>query len=388
MVCLMHVHAGARRSFRGGVILAESRAVPRLCHCLPALVAAVCILGRFEPALACGPLPCAQVNGIQPPEGSVGVPLNTEIRVLYFGSLTLYGDSQTCNLDLRPIRLLPDTGEPIYLTGTVLPRPATQEAWTIAKHVAPLAANTVFAVQLLLGEGREPCRCEALEWTTVSSFTSGAAEDHEPPTFAGLDSLEYGERLQGSNDCGGSDLIYVFPEFSHVSDDGPAPRYNIYVDGQIAQRYVEELDFDQYGEIFVDCGSSSLTTLTAVTPGASVEVRGVDLAGNESTPNTPLTIDAACDTPTTEVPEADRVANGGTSGSAPIAASPTSSADTAVPSVSSMSSSGCALSRRSASDAGAPSAVMFGALLVLFGSRAASRGKRERAPARATEPAT
>jgi hypothetical protein len=354
--------------------------VPKLSYWLPALVAAVSLFARVEAALACGALPCAQVNEIQPPEGSVGVPLNTEIRVLYFGGLSPYYDGQTCDLDLRPLRLLPNVGDPIYLTGTVLPRPATATAWVIAKHVEPLAANTAFAVQLLLGEGGDPCRCEALEWTTVSSFTSGAAEDHEPPTFTGLDGLEYGERLQGSSDCGGSDLIYVFPELSPVSDDGPAPRYNVYVDGQIAQRYVEELDVDQYGEIFVDCGSSSLTTLTAVTPGASVEVRGVDLAGNESPPNTPLTIDATCDTPAIEMAP---VANGGAAGNAPIVPSPISAAvtpDTAVPSASSGSSSGCALSRRSASDAGAPSAVMLAALLLLFGSRGASREKllRER----------
>jgi hypothetical protein len=355
--------------------------VPNLCHWLPALVAGLSVFVRVEPALACGMLPCAQLNGIQPPEGSVGVPLNTEVRVLYFGGLSSYADAQTCDLDLRPIRLLPGTGEPIYLTGTVLPRPATREAWVIAQHVEPLAALTTFAVQILLGEGRDPCRCEALEWTTVSSFTSGTDEDHEAPTFTGLDSLEYGERLQSSNSCGGSDQISVFPEFSPVTDTTPAPSYNIYVDGQIAQRYVEELDFGQYGQIVVECGPSALTTLTAVTPGASVEVRGVDLAGNESPPNTPLTIEATCDTPTAEVPEADPVSNGGTTGSPPIVPSPTSSgapSDTATPSASSASSSGCALSRRSGSDTGDPSAAMLAALLLLFGGRAASRGERER----------
>jgi hypothetical protein len=353
--------------------------VPKLSPCLPALAVALSVLVDADSALACGPLPCAKFTDIQPPEGSVGVPLNTELRVLYFGSLSSY--EPTCDLDLRPMRLLPNTGEPIYLTGTVLPRPVAAEAWVIAKHVEPLAANTGYAVQVLIGEGQDSCRCDTLEWTTVSSFTSGAAEDHQPPTFVGVESLEYGERNQGSTTCGDSDQIEVFPEFTPVIDAAPAPRYNIYVDGQSSKRYVEELDFGTYGEIFVDCGSSSLTQRTAVSPGASVDIRAVDLAGNESPPNTPLTIDVTCELVPVDLPMGDPVGSGGTTGSAP-SPSDTPAADS--PSASSEPSSGCDLSsssvvaRGAASGAGA--AAMAGVLLVLFGGRVAARRRAPRAP--------
>jgi hypothetical protein len=353
--------------------------VPKLYPCLPALAAALSVLVDADSALACGELPCAQVTDIQPPDGSVGVPLNTELRVLYFGSLSSY--EPTCDLDLRPIRLLPNTGDPIYLTGTVLPRPVAAEAWVIAKHVEPLAANTAYAVQLLIGDGQNSCRCDTLEWTTVSSFTSGAAGDHQPPTFAGVESLEYGERNQGSTTCGDSDLIEVFPELTPVIDAAPAPRYNIYVDGQSSKRYVEELDFGRYGEIFVDCGSSSLTQRTAVTPGASIEVRAVDLAGNESAPNTPLTIDVTCEVVPVDLPIGNPVGSAGTTGSVP---SPVDTPAPLTPTVPAEPSSGCGLSRTSAvardAASGAGAAALAGVLLLLFGGRVAGRRRASRSP--------
>jgi hypothetical protein len=347
--------------------------VPNLLRHWPIVAAALAATVHVQPASACGETPCAQVNDIQPPEGSVDVPLNTEIRVLYFGMLSNDHFDPSCDLDLRPMRLQPDGGgDPIYLTGTVLPHPEALQAWVIAKHVEPLAADTNYSVQLLLGPGQDPCRCDAREWTTVSSFTSGEAEDHESPTFTGVESLEYGERTQGWSTCGSSDVIPVFLDYTPVSDLNPAPRYNIYVDDQIASRYVEQIGSEQYGELFVSCADAS-----GITPGATVEIRGVDLAGNESPPNTPLTLDVTCGAPPMNAPVADPATG--------LVISATDTPAPVTPTVSSEPSSGCDLSRSSgvARDAasGAGAAALAGVLLLLFGGRVAARRRASRSPA-------
>jgi hypothetical protein len=345
--------------------------VPSFFRHWPILAAALAATVHVQPARACGETPCAQVSDIQPPEGSVGVPLNTEIRARYFGRLSNEYFDASCELDLRPMRLQADGGEPIYLTGTVLSRPETLEAWVIAKHVEPLAADTSYAVQLLLAPGQEACGCDGREWTTVSSFTSGEAEDHEPPTFTGIDSVAYGERAQGWSTCGSSDLIPVFLDYTPVTDVNPAPRYNIYVDGQIASRYVEQIGSDQYGELFVSCADAS-----AIAPGAGVEIRGVDLAGNESPPNTPLTLDVTCGAPPMNGPVADPETG--------LVTSPIDTPAPVTPTVSSEPSSGCDLAPSSVvargAATGAGAAALAGVLLLLFGSRVAARRRAVRAP--------
>jgi hypothetical protein len=317
------------------------------------------------------------VNASHPPEGSVGVPLNTEIRVRYFGSLSNESFDPSCDLDLKPIRLQPDGGEPIELTGAVLPAPEMLQAWVVAKHVEPLAANTTYAVQVLLDELRGPCSCDGREWTTVSSFTSGEAEDHEPPTFTGLSSVEYGERFELGGSCGDSSdvtpVIPVFLRYLPVADLAPAPRYNIYVDGQISRRYVQQIGTDQLGELFVSCGAIQ----AYIAPGSSVEIRGVDLAGNESPPNTPIIMDVTCELPTLAPVAPDAGASEGTTGNTPSA--PTDSSAPVITPASEDSSSGCDLSRRSAAASGA-GAAMAAALLLLCGGRLAARRRASRAP--------
>jgi hypothetical protein len=351
--------------------------VPNLLRHWPIFAAALAATVHVQPARACGATPCAQVREIQPPEGSVDVPLNTEIRVLYFGMLSNEYFDPSCDVDLRPMRLQPDGGgDAIYLTGTVLPPPAAQQAWVIAKHVEPLAAETGYAVQLLLAPGQDACGCDGREWTTVSSFTSGVGEDHEPPTFTGIDSVEYGERAQSLSSCGNNDGIPVFLDYAPVTDVSAAPRYNIYVDDQIATRYAEQIGSDQYGELFVNCADAS-----GITPGASVEVRGVDLAGNESPPNTPLTIDVTCEVVPVDLPMGGPVGSAGTTGSVP---SPVDTPSPVTPTVSSKPSSGCDLSRSSAmardAASGAGAAALAGVLLLLFGGRVAARRRASRSP--------
>jgi len=336
---------------------------------LPLVGLVLAALMQLEPARACGELPCAQRNDVQPPDGSVGVPRNTELRVLYFGSRDYY---TACEVDLRPMRLVPSTGEPILLTGTAFERASAEQTWMVARHIEPLAADTSYALQLLLGGGVEACSCEGREWTTVAAFTTRSDEDDVRPAFAGLDELRYDNRSISSSDCGESDRVPVSAWYTPAGDMSPGTRYNIYVDGELANRYVDlEQASARGGEIFVDCGSSSLSTATDVPAGAAIEVRAVDLAGNESPPRDPIAVAAVCDDPPDDSGYIDYLDDSGDDGDETIApAAPDSSAAAA---------SGCALSR----EPGVASLVL-GALPALLVLLRRQRRRARRLPRRAS----
>jgi len=275
-------------------------------HGLPVLAAAW-LLFQPDPAQACGATPCLQLNEVQPADGSVGVPRNTELRALYFGTFEYYDEDSDGDhsIDLSPMRLVPSGGEPILLTGTVLERPEAVDAWAVGQHVEALAANTRYELQLPFREFGGFCSDAPLEWHTVSSFTTGSDEDHDAPSFAGIESVGHGERSVGSSTCGTSDVIPLFPQFQRAADDDARTLYNVYVNGQIARRYVDMIATTQITSttLFVDCGSDTLATNTRLTSGARLELRAVDSAGNESSSTPPITIEASCSEPLPEPPE-------------------------------------------------------------------------------------
>jgi hypothetical protein len=330
--------------------------------CLLTLAVVVPALVYVQPAFACGPTPCAQLNDVQPTDGSVGVALDTEIRVLYFGTLDPASQDTTCDVDLRSMRLLPNSGAPIELSGSWLMQSGV-EAWIVAKPGTPLAASTEYHVQLQLGHGVDVCGCEEREWTTVASFTSGSAADDEAPGFLGIEALEYGPRYDGDSSCGYYSGIPASSEVTAEPESFPGLRYNVYVDGEIARRYVEDLRTGEHSaNMFVDCGTMALTTGLALNTGSSFEVRAVDLSGNESLPKEPIGIEASCGA-TVELPEASPSTSPELRREATITT--VTGAATADRSASSSSASGCALSPRSASNAGAA----LGALLLVWGLR-------------------
>jgi hypothetical protein len=246
------------------------------------------------------------------------------------------------------------------------------EAWIVAKPDAPLAANTEYHVQLQLGHGVEVCGCEEREWTSVASFTSGSAADDAEPGFSGIEALEYGSRYAGDSTCGHSSGIPVSSAATAEPESFPGLRYNVYVDGEIARRYVEDLRTGQHSaNMFVDCGTTALTTGLALSTGSSVEARAVDLSGNESLPKEPIGIEASCGA-TVERPEASPSTSPELRREATITTvTGAAAADRSAPS---SSASGCALSPHSASNAGAALA----ALLLICGLR--RRAARCRAP--------
>ena len=252
------------------------------------------VFGYAERADACGALPCAQLQEVQPADGARLVPQNPEIRVLYFGSLETSGS--TCDLGLRQLRLVPSGGEPLDLAGTTLFRPSAAEAWVVATPPEALLPDTEYVVQTQLSPGRDACRCDDREWTTLSTFITGSSEDHEAPAFGGLISLQYGPHLIGESSCGRTDAIEVRPTLAESIGESADLRYNIYVEGRIERRFVRFLDDPaSVAEIYVDCGSNALTFQSRSSPNSYIEIRAVDSAGNESAPTMPVSIRADCE---------------------------------------------------------------------------------------------
>ncbi len=243
-----------------------------------------------RPADACGPTPYAEVRDIQPANGSADLPLNSEIRVLYFG--TFGSASRSC--DLTKLRLLPEGGSPLELSGTRLDQPHGSQAWIVAKPSTLLLPHTTYDVQVdvdLFGA----CTSDMGSWRTVSTFTTGSESDTLPPDFAGVRAFSYGDPVEQNTDCGFFKAVGVLPDAPLPTDSSQDIRYHIYVDGVLAIRYVESIGGVTDSPVLsVDCGSDSPPTLSLPSD-AQVEVRAVDVAGNESGANSPIQVAARCD---------------------------------------------------------------------------------------------
>jgi hypothetical protein len=252
-------------------------------------------LAHAGPALACGALPCAQINDVQPGDGNTGVPLNAEVRVLYFGAWAQDTAQSSCSLGPLGIRLAASGEANIDLTGTAFRRAAAADAWVVAKPTGPLLANTEYHVQVMRSGDAYGCDCQEAEWTTVSSFTTGSVADDDAPLFTGADSFRYGDRVDTDSDCGSFKAIPAIPHATAATDASPGLRYDIYVNDVLEHRYVENLGTpSESSSIYVNCGTTSLITDTLVTPGARVEVRAVDIAGNTSASNAGSEISVSC----------------------------------------------------------------------------------------------
>src|SRR5688572_7587774 len=187
------------------------------------------ILSRAEVAEACGPLPCADVQDVQPADASSGVALDAEIRVRYFGALDARSVNE-CGDNLARIRLWPDGAEaPIELEGELLTL-RYADNWLVVKPSEPLLPSTTYRLELNAGLGGFACSCEG-KWTPFSSFTTGTDLDAGNPELGAVSALAFGERQTGSSNCGTQDLIPLLPDLESANDDSPGVRYNVYVDG-------------------------------------------------------------------------------------------------------------------------------------------------------------
>lgn len=244
-----------------------------------------------RPSEACGGLSCAAYDDIQPVDGSNDVPLNPELRVHYFGTLDPAAESVECDVDLTVLRLQPAEGEPIDVNGTLLEQ-GDVRAWLMAKPGEELLPDMQYELQMLLASNNsDVCDCRDRQWTTVSAFITGEATDEEAPLFAGITEISFGDRIDSDTDCGRTNGVPILSEAVAATDDSLGVRYNIYADGQLIKSYAPDLGTAQRTQIFASCDSTGLNSWAEIDPGAMLEVRAVDLAGNESEENPPLLVD-------------------------------------------------------------------------------------------------
>lgn len=177
-----------------------------------------------------------------------------------------------------------------------------------ARSSEPLAASTRYEIQRRFDPTNDISRAAGnVEWITISRFETGTAADLDAPSFAGITALQYGTTVDHWAGCGSRDAIELEPSFEPASDTSvvsggvtilgsasPALRYNVYVDGALAVPYYMDLLHDPFGEMFVDCGAQALQVAGLITSATNIEVRAVDLAGNESPPHAALGVDLTC----------------------------------------------------------------------------------------------
>jgi hypothetical protein len=239
---------------------------------MPILLFCCAVMARTTGAQACGSIGCGDVRDVQPADGAVDVPLNAELRVRYFGSMV-----SSCRESPTQVQLSPNgtTGARIE-SGTVLSFPDRAEDWLIVKPKVSLLPDTRYVLSVRGLEG---------DWERVSAFTTGSESDLEAPELTPVSALSFLPRNTSSTDCGHTDVVPFVPKPAVASDASGDTRYNVYVDDELTGPYRDSLEQDQDGaELYVDCGTEALFTGVLIQPGSHLEIRAVDLAGNESPP--------------------------------------------------------------------------------------------------------
>jgi hypothetical protein len=273
------------------------------------LLVAAAVFGYGTRAEACGAIGCVRSTDVLPADGSAGVPINAEIRMRSF----------YCDTDLDAARLQAESGVAIALSGDLHTHPGSDDTWFIAQPSEPLAPSMRYEIQRRFDPTNDGAVADADdEWVTISTFETGADADLDAPKFSGITGLKYGTTVDHWAGCGSRDVIELEPSFEPASDTSsvsggvttlgsasPALRYNVYVDGVLAVPYYMDLLHDPFGEMFVDCNAQALQVGPLIATASTIEVRAVDLAGNESPPHVPLALDLDCTFAETTTPVVD-----------------------------------------------------------------------------------
>lgn len=254
------------------------------------LLVGFAIAAPAERAAACGALPYAFVEDVQPADGAASVPRNTELRIRFFGAVD--AAPLECSANLTRLRLTPEGGSPQELDGELRAWPGRAEGWLVVKPPEPLLPKTKYELELRSVRG-DACALEA-EWTRLSSFETDSASDVRAPRLTGSPQLSYADRETGTTNCGTTDGVPVVTVLG-IDDDFQGTRFNIYVDGELAGPYRDGVTANADGaEIYVNCGTTALSTAILVAPGARIEIRAVDIAGNESAPGDEQSVPDEC----------------------------------------------------------------------------------------------
>ena len=167
--------------------------------------------------------------------------------------------------------------------------------WLVARPTELLLPNTIYEAQLLLSPAGEACGCEESQWTTVTTFGTAGEVDEVAPSYAGVPALVYGDPAHEAGPCGDINHVPAWPGVENEVLSEWAYAYNVYVDGRLEKPYVRSLSgTPAVAELLVDCGSTQLHPASRLAAGKTFEVRAVDLAGNESSPNQPILVDDVC----------------------------------------------------------------------------------------------
>jgi hypothetical protein len=286
-----------------------------MCHRRAPLLAlaTVCAL-QADPrdARACSPQDCATFTTALPADGSTGVALNSELRVRYAGSGR---DVDSQAWDLTAVRLVAVDGDARQLSAARLAGRDSSEWWMVARPAETLAAGTEYELQVLLGRGAGACDAQR-DWTTVSRFTTGSSVDEGTPVFEGITRLSYGARRHLGDVCGDSDTIAIVPELARVQDESVLTHYNVYVDGEVRDRFLPSMETQAGSALNIDC--SLAATRLSILPGSALEVRAVDLAGNESAPGAVFDVADCGVNGAVESMEGCSLSRGGSAGLSPL----------------------------------------------------------------------
>jgi hypothetical protein len=237
-----------------------------------------------------------------------------------------------CEAAPQAMRLVSSSADLVVeVEGQLIPQ-GSGYTWLVGSLASPLQPDTKYALQLMLSNpGEDACAClnspdYEVQWTTVSTFTTAAGPDEEPPVFLGVSSFEAGQRFDTEGPCGSPTGVELIPEF--VPPAAADLRYNVYVDGVLTSRYVRNLMPAQTVSALL-CGvSGGLHNQTVVSAGSRIEIRVVDMAGNESAANEPVLIaDELCSSGTPSIPPEDA----GTMPSNPDVVEPNTDMDTTEP---------------------------------------------------------
>ncbi len=251
---------------------------------MTAAVAVVAVAGSASPADACSPAGPFLYRVVQPADGSLEIPTNAEVRVLYGG---------TCAHHVTQAALVPGLqtveGEPIPTAVESYPMPGSHGITFVLRAETPLAAGTTYRVvdRVVTGDFDESGDCPEPAALThdvpeaFATFTTGAGPDLSPPTFAGLAGLSvYEDECKDSGCCGPYYAETLSFSYVPATDDYAASelRYNLYDGrtGALLSRHAHA------PSARLPCGFSPFAK--PVVPGPSpaiVIVRAVDLAGNE-----------------------------------------------------------------------------------------------------------
>jgi hypothetical protein len=240
-------------------------------------------------AKACGATPCVRLDAVFPRDGATHVATNTELRAQYFGTF----QANACTTSVLRMRLVPDGAAVVGLQPS-LQIDNTALAWLVAEPSSPLQPSTHYALQGYRLATDGTCSCDGTpDWMTVSEFTTGTSTDTQQPVFAGAQALEATQAMRSSNDCGMTFGFNVKPAVTPGSDDSGDLSYQLYVNGELARRYVG----DPEQALFVTCDGNTPFGAGLLRPMDLIELRAVDVAGNLSEAHTPVQVPAGCPLP-------------------------------------------------------------------------------------------